>query len=104
MPICGTPNLNLIASKMKITIKMLLSRLPDEEIRLAVERVLESRKQPGSARVVVNLKMILQREWRIGVLSGNCSVVFLPGLRHRNRLPNLGLINTAKPQVETGNR
>lgn len=78
------------------------SRRPDEEVRLAVPAMFKARMQPGVAGVSANLKIILQRESRVGVIRWNDGLVIVSRPFHFHHLPNFGLIDMPVTQAQPG--
>src|SRR5206468_9592595 len=81
-----------------------VSRLPDHIIRLAVPAPLKSRIQPRVAGACADLKMILERKWRIRELRSDGRVILAGRFHHLNHLPRLSLVHAAMAQIHARNR
>ena len=63
----------------------------------------QSGTQPRLAGIGVDLKVILQRERRIGVNRRDDRTIVIPSALHLNHLPNLRLIDVPITQAQAGN-
>ena len=76
--------------------------LAEEEVGLAVPAGVEAGIEAGGSVCCRQFKMVLEREWRVGVGGGDFGLVAVVDCVHGNGLPEFGLVDATVAKLDTG--